>query len=408
MMMRVQNLPVTFTSNHAPIAAVVNSVGASTGTPGTTCAGTALASVTIKIPRVPRMPDLTGKKLCVALQHPASADGELKLALSQLPVPPSAEKFHVIDQLELNALRQREAIKESNLLKVISALAKEFGFVGYENTERLAKRASTDPLFIGLAGKHAPTMLTIETTERLSLEEEGDFPILQEFVNALHQLVQRKKLRDYLPAEMRFWVMFEGAGNTDLVFPTRINEEIIATHKARHPEASKLVDAGELRRVGIANFNILLDSKIGAIGSESFDGERLERVMRDTVGQSSTGGTRVSKNVKDFCDWAIKKLHGEQCNQPIMQRDLTLVQDATKLMHDMYGNKLKTGGIHPIVFVLRGEEHFMELPGLFDKSKPDCQLGAEMHEILKASPGKKPQPPNSLQALVQKSCAPFV
>lgn len=301
-----QNLPVTFTLDSAPIAAIVNNVGASTGIPGATCPGAEIASVSIKIPRVPRMPDLTGKRLCVALQNPASANGELQLALSQLPAPPSAEKFHVMDQLELNTHRQKEAIKASNLLKVISSLAKELGFADYENTERLAERASIDPLFIGLAGKHAGTMLSIETTKRLSLEEEGDFPLLQEYVNALHQLVQRNTLREYLPADMRFWVMFEGVGKTDLVFPKRINEELIAAHKTRHPEASKLVDAGELRRSGISNLNILLDSRIGAIGSESFDDERLQTVLRDNVEQSSPGGAGRFNGPKDFCDWAIK------------------------------------------------------------------------------------------------------
>lgn len=91
-----------------------------------------------------------------------------------------------------------------------------------------------------------------------------------------------------------------------------------------------------------------------------------------------------------------------------MQRDLTVVQDATGLMHEMYGNELKAGNIHPVVFVLRGEAHFTELPGVFDESKPACQLGREMHQILKASPGKKAQTPNSLPARVQEHCGPFV
>ncbi|MES2772467.1 MAG: hypothetical protein V4623_10965 [Pseudomonadota bacterium] len=408
-----QSLPVTFTSPLTTTVAV-NAVGGSAAVAADGCFGETLSSVSVPIPRVPRMPNIKGKKLCIQLQEPKLADEKLLRSMELLLLQnfePSNEKFHAIERLEQQAGWEKAEIKTRNLLRIMSALGQKFGFSDLENTENLSKRSSADPLFIGLAGMHAKSPQSLETEGRLSLTEEGDFPVLQVFVNALHELVQQKVLQDYLPADLKFWVMFEGMSRAHFICPGDREEALSVDCVNVHPEVSELLREGKLMQTGIANLNNLLRPEIGVLGAESIDTAQLKEVIGTHAQGEKPGGSGRFSGVKEFCLWALQKLRDEYCNDVMLKQrgDDTLLSETQQMMQEMYGEALKKGEVHPVVLVLRGASHFFELPGVFDKSRPGCAiLGRQMDFILQASPGRQEQPANGLAARVQEHCQPYV
>lgn len=357
----VHYLPVTVTASDTvqpPVSVVVDSVGAT----AETCHGEKLVSFSLTIPDVPGVPnDLAKQSLCVALQDPRVVDEKLVQRMVSLPASAHPDHTRAQDLIENEARLEKEAIKTSNLLKLACALGDVFGFAGYQNSAHWAKRKVTDPIWIGLSGAHDNVMPSSQTIEGPPLSEQGDFPVLTEFVNALHQLTQRKKLRDYLPEGTKFWMLMESVENNYLVTPDPRDGTRFLDYLDLHPEVHDLLRTGRLEARSLSRSNNLAAPSIGVLGSEPMSREQLNDALETLAANNAqakpTSTVHSFKDVAEFCRTALKELRNIQCNRPVIEdRDRRLIGHTTKLMEDLYGEAKKkwTGSSACICFTRQG------------------------------------------------------